>query len=234
MLHSHHDENAVMKTQWQAIQEGIRERGWPAAALYGLDRFLRRLHGSCGLVCYRFLAQPLRAEARLPARRGQQFAFRLLQSPEPVLAELGRPGAVIARRFAQGAQCLLGTRAQALAGCIWFVQQRYREDEVRVDYVLPADCVWDFDVYVAPAERLGFLFARQWDVLDALLRPMGLRHSISRVNLQNPHSLASHRGAGARDVGWALFVCLFGRQLMLSSLAPYVGFGGRPALQMRA
>lgn len=212
----------------------MRERGWRAALLHGADRLLRCLHGSWGVVGYRFLAQPLRTQARVPARRAQAFAFRVLQSPEPALAALGRPDAVLAQRFAQGAQCLLGTRDGALAGCIWFVRQRYCEDEVRVDYLLPADCVWDFDVYVAAPERLGFLFARQWDALDALLRPQGLRHSLSRVNVQNRHSLASHRSLGARDVGWAVFVRLGARQLMLSSVSPYVALGGRPALRMRA
>lgn len=224
----------MIKTPWQRIREGLRERGWRAAVLHVADRLLHRLHASCGVVCYRFLSQPLLAHARLPARRGQHFVFRLLQTPEPVLIALGRPDAVLVHRFAQGAQCLLGTREQALSGCIWFVQQRYSEDEVQVDYVLPTDCVWDFDVYVAPEERLGFLFARQWDALDALLRPMGLRHSISRVNVQNRHSLASHQSLGARDVGWALFVCLFGGQLMLSCLPPFVAFGGRPQLQMHS
>lgn len=216
------------------LRRGLRERGLLVALLYGADRLLRGVHASCGVVGYRFLSQPLLAQARLPPQRGQQFAFRLLQAPEPTLDALGRPDAVLVRRFAAGAQCLLATRAQALSGCIWFTHQAHAEDEVRVDYVLPADCVWDFDVYVAPPERLGFLFARQWDVLDALLRPQGVRHSISRVNLQNRHSLQSHRSGGAQDQGWAVFVMLGAWQLMLSSLPPYLAWGGRPQLQMRA
>jgi hypothetical protein len=153
---------------------------------------------------------------------------------DPALAVLGRPSAVLAERFAQGAQCLLATREQALVGCIWCVRGVYREDEVRVDYVLPptGDCVWDFDVFVAPGERLGFLFARQWDVFDAGLRAQGLRYSISRINAFNQRSLASHRALGARDCGWALFVCLGPAQLMLSDQAPYVALGGRPRLQI--
>jgi hypothetical protein len=223
----------MTQTPWQRLKQAIRERGWPGLALHVADRCLRRLHTASGLVCYRFLVQPLRAQARLPVRRGQHFAFRLLQRPEPVLAALGRPEAVLAQRFAQGAQCLLATREQALAGCIWFVHGRYREDELQVDYLLPPDCVWDFDVFVAPQERLGFLFARQWDALDARLRPLGTRYSISRVNALNRHSLASHRSLGACAMGWAVFLCLGRWRLMLSSLPPYLGLGGRPCLRMR-
>lgn len=223
----------MTKTLWQRIRQGLREQGFAGTALLAADRLVRRLQAGSGVVCYRLLAQPLLAQPRLPAHRGQHFAFRLLQQAEPVLAALGRPDAVIAQRFAQGAHCLLATRGPALAGCIWFVHGRYREDEVRVDYTLAPDCVWDFDVYVAPAERLGFLFARQWDALDALLRPGGTRYSVSRVNVLNQHSLASHRSLGARELGGALFVCLGRRQLMLSSLPPYVGVGGRPCLHLR-
>jgi hypothetical protein len=185
-------------------------------------------------VYYRFLSQPLQDKPRLPPGRGQQFAFRWLQAMDPALTVLGRPAPVLAERFAQGAQCLLATRAQALVGCIWCVRSVYREDEVRVDYVLPpaGDCVWDFDVFVAPLERLGYLFARQWDVFDAALWPQGVRYSISRINAFNQRSLASHRALGARDCGWALFVCLGAAQLMLSDQAPYVRLGGRPRLQI--
>lgn len=221
-------------TLWSRLTLLVRELGAPAAVLYGLDRVLRRLHAPSGLVFYRFLAQPLQAHARLPSGRGRHFAFRLLQAADPALQALGRPSAVIANRFAQGAQCLLATRDGALAGCIWFVHGRYREDEVRVDYLLPegGHCVWDFDVFVAPPERLGFLFARQWDVLDALLRPAGVRYSVSRINAFNPRSMASHRSLGATDCGWALFACLGPAQAMVSSVWPYVALGGRPHLRI--
>lgn len=224
-----------MQTFWRRLRQLIRELGWPGAALYAADRLLRRLRPHDGLVYYRFLAQPLAGMARLPEGRGRCYAFRLLQGQDPALDALPRPPAVLDARFAQGAQCLLASRDQALAGCIWFVCGTYHEDEVRVDYVLPNDgsCIWDFDVFVAPPERLGFLFARQWDVLDALLRPRGVRHSLCRINGLNRHSLASHRHLGARDCGWALFVCLGGAQLMLSDLPPYVALGGRPQLAPR-
>ena len=208
------------------------ELGWPGAALYVAQRLLQGLLPQSRLVCYRLLAQPVLPAARLPASRGQHYAFRLLTRAEPVLLQLGRPEAVIAQRFAQGAQCLLATRGQALAGCIWFVRAQYCDDEVRVDYVLPPGSVWDFDVFVAQSERLGFLFARQWDVLDALLRQTQVQRSFSRINALNRISLASHRRLGASDVGWALFVCLGRRQLMLSSLAPFVALGGRPRLRL--
>ncbi len=220
------------------MRQAVQELGWRAAVLHAADLLLRRLHAGSGVVCYRFLAQPLRTQPRLPAGRARHFSFRLLHTPqmdtERVLHSLGRPAAVIAARFAQGAQCLLATREGRLAGCIWFAAGMYAEDEVAVDYVLPARCVWDFDVYVAPAERLGFLFAGQWDALDALLLARGLRCSLSRVNALNRHSLASHRSLGAVDRGWALFVRLGASQLMLSGLAPYVAWGGRPRLRMRA
>jgi hypothetical protein len=220
-------------TLWQRIRHAFRERGGLGMALLVLDRLLRCLPVPSGLWCYRFLAQPMRAQARLAPRRGQLFAFDLLHSARPVLAALGRPQAVLEQRFAQGAQCLVALREAELAGCIWFVHGCYREDEVRVDYLLPPDCVWDFDVFVAPRERLGFLFARQWDALDALLHPKGTRYSISRVNALNHHSLASHRSLGALDRGWAVFICLGSAQLMLSSLPPHVGLGGRPCLRLR-
>ena len=72
----------------------------------------------------------------------------------------------------------------------------------------------------------------QWDVLDALLRPAGVRYSVSRINAFNPRSLASHRSLGASDCGWALFVCLGPAQAMVSGVWPHVAWGGRPRLHI--
>lgn len=205
-----------------------------AAMLYAADRMLRRVSPHSRIVYYRFVAQPLREQPRLAPSRGKAFNFRLLHEVEPALAALDRPPEVIAQRFAQGAQCLLSTKDQAVVGCIWFVHQAYVEDEVRVDYLLPPEghCVWDFDVFVAPSERLGLLFAKQWDAFDALLQPRGVRYSVSRINAFNQRSLASHLRLGAHHCGWALFLCLGPLQWMLSSVYPYVAWGGRPQLRI--
>lgn len=210
----------------------IRELGTRTALLYLLDRALRRFSHRCGFFFYQFLAQPVRERPRLPTARGRAYSFRLIQTADPALNVLGRPSAVISQRFSQGAQCLMTTRGDELVGCIWFVHRTYIEDEVRVDYVLPANgaCVWDFDVFVAPSERLGFLFAKQWDAFDALLKPQGVRYTISRINAFNQRSMASHRSLGAEKCGWALFLCLGSFQWMLSNRYPYIALGGRPRL----
>ena len=219
----------------QRLKPVVRELGPMAAILYGLDRWLRRISSRSKIVYYRFLAQPLRDQPRLPPGRGIGYEFRLLNKDEPVLDALDRPRHVINQRFAQGAQCLLATKNQEVAGYIWFLHQTYLEDEVRAQYVLPTEgrCVWDFDVYVAPSERLGWLFAKQWDVLDALLQPRGVRYSFSRINAFNQRSLASHRRLGAVDCGWAVFLCVGNGQLMLSNMHPYLAWGGLPRLHVR-
>jgi hypothetical protein len=212
----------------------VQELGASTAFLYLVDRVLRRINSKCGFYYYHFVAQPLASQPRLPPARGKSFSFRLLENPEPLLGSLDRPTAVISQRFIQGAQCLAATKNDVLVGCIWFVRNAYAEDEVCVDYMLPKDdhCVWDFDVFVAESERLGFLFAKQWDVFDALLKPQGIRYTVSRINAFNQRSVASHRSLGAQDCGRALFLRLGPIQWMLSNLRPFVAFGGRPTLHV--
>jgi hypothetical protein len=219
---------------FQRLSHLIHELGVGTALLYGCDRLLRHMNSQCGLHCYRFLAQPLASTPRLHSKRGKSFSFRLLTGMEPVLDGLGRPESVLSDRFAQGAQCLLATKEGNVAGCIWFVRTAYAEDEVRVDYLLPpsGDCVWDFDVYVAEAQRLGYLFARQWDAFDALLQPQGVRYTVSRINAFNQRSIASHESMGAHRCGRALFICLGSLQVMVSDRRPYVALGGRPKLHI--
>lgn len=212
----------------------IRELGPLTAFLYVLDRLLRHVSTQSGVSYYLFVAQPLAEKPRLPPTRGKSFTFRVLQAYEPVLDSLDRPTAVLRERFDQGAQCLLATKNEALVGCIWFVRGVYAEDEVRVDYLLPqgGQCVWDFDVFVTESERIGFLFAKQWDAFDALLKPQGIRYTVSRINAFNQRSVASHRALGAKDCGSALFLRLGRLQWMLSNQSPFIAFGGRPKLHI--
>ncbi|OOG51218.1 hypothetical protein B0E49_16210 [Polaromonas sp. C04] len=211
----------------------VRELGVGIAFLYLLDRLLRRIHHRCGFYYYLFVAQPLADKPRLPPSRGKAYLFRLLHAPDPILNALGRPPAVIRERFFQEAQCLAAVKNEVLVGCIWFVRKCYVEDEVRVDYSLQDEsCVWDFDVFVAESERLGFLFAKQWDTFDALLKPQGIRYTVSRINAFNQRSVASHRRLGAQDCGRALFLRLGPYQWMLSNQRPFIAFGGRPKLQI--
>lgn len=210
----------------------IRELGAATAFLYMVNRFLRHFSTQSGFSYYLFVAQPLADKPRLSPTRGKSFTFRLLQNYEPILGGLDRPLAVMRQRFVQGAQCLLATKNEALVGCIWFVRGAYSEDEVNVDYLLPVDghCVWDFDVFVTESERLGFLFAKQWDAFDALLKPQGIRCTVSRINAFNQRSRASHRALGAKDCGFALFLRLGRLQWMFSNHRPFIAFGGRPKL----
>ena len=219
---------------WQRFHLLVRELGVSTAFLYLLDRLLRHLNSKFGFYYYHFVAQPLADQPRLPPTRGKAFTFQLLQASEPLLDSLDRPPAVIQQRFAQGAQCLAATKNEGLVGCIWFVRGAYAEDEVRADYLLPQDgrCVWDFDVFVVESERLGFLFAKQWDAFDALLKPQGIRYTVSRINAFNQRSIASHRSLGAQDCGQALFLRLGPFQWMLSNQRPFVAFGGRPKLRI--
>lgn len=210
----------------------IRELGASTAFLYVLDRLLRGISIQSGFYYYLFVAQPLADKPRLSPTRGRSFTFRLLQNYEPILDTLDRPLAVIRERFVQGAQCLVATKNEALVGCIWFVRGSYVEDEVSVDYLLPVDgqSVWDFDVFVTESERLSFLFAKQWDAFDALLKPQGIRYTVSRINAFNQRSVASHRALGAKNCGSALFLRLGRLQWMLSNQRPFIAFGGRPKL----
>lgn len=212
----------------------IRELGLWTTVAYFVDRLLRHINRNSGLYYYHFVAQPLAEHPRLPLTRGRGFSFRLLLAHDPVLDALARPLEVLRQRFVQGAQCQVATRNDSLVGCIWFVRGVYAEDEVRVDYLLPQDgsCVWDFDVYVADSERLGFLFAKQWDVFDGQLKPQGVRYTLSRINAFNQRSLASHRSLGAQVCGSALFLRLGQFQFMLSNKRPFIAFGGRPKLRI--
>lgn len=212
--------------------------------LYLLSRVLNRLFGErLRLVKYYFVAQPVvAAPAPVPQRpRAGRFHIDWAPPDHPAFAHCGRPAAVIAARFAQGARCLLATAEHGqLAGFLWYIADGYDEDEVRARFV-PAPhgaAIWDFDVTIFPQYRMSRLFAQLWAKATADLASRGVRHTLSRISAFNPMSIASHQRLGATVLGSALFVCVGGWELMLSTRQPRVHLSWRadqrPVLRVEA
>lgn len=190
--------------------------------LYLCHRLLQRLSfGRAGIVPYFFYAQPvLTAPARQRGRAPVEVERARGRACLP--ASLPRPEAVIEGRFAAGSQCLFIAKDGELLGYLWLHRGPYREDEVRAVFTPePAErSAWDYDVYVAPAYRLGRTFSRLWEAANNDLRAGGVCWCHSRISAFNTSSIAVHEKLGARRIGWACFLCLGRLQVMVSSLKP--------------
>lgn len=184
-----------------------------------------------------FVAQPIHDAPLLPPGKAATSTARQLKPGDPLLTQCPRPAEVIADRFAQGAICLAIVKNDVLQAFLWLIQKHYDEDVARVRFVLPPSgkAAWDFDVYVAPAYRLGYTFLKLWDIANLHLRELGVRWTLSRISAFNAGSLSSHSKLGARKIGSATFLIAGPLQIMTSSLSPklHISFGkSRPQLLM--
>lgn len=227
----------AVSTWWQGL---VREMGAPMAALYTLHRLLGKLSGGrARIVPYAIYAQPLGSAALSSVRDDPATVTMRCLTGDSSTNDFPRPGPVIAARFAAGAECYATLVKGQFAGHIWIARNRYDEDEVRCEYVLSdaKRCVWDFDVYVAPAYRLGRALARMWKAVDANLRIDGVAWSFSRISLFNRGSISTHERLGAVRTGHAIFVVIGSAQLALLSASPFVhaslGDPRRPTILLR-
>ena len=211
------------------------------AVLFAASRVLSVLfRGRVRLYKYYITVQPVPEPAAQRAARSGAFEIEWAHPGCPLFAQVERPPAVIAARFAQGARCIVASRQERLAGFLWFVVGPYEEDEVRARFVPgPAgSAAWDFDVLVLPEYRMGRLFSYMWNRAAAEMWALGVRNTLSRVSAFNAASVASHRRLGARIVASALFVCLGRWQLMRATVAPHWHFSrrvdSRPTLAIEA
>lgn len=196
--------------------------GIATAAWYAASRVLdTATKGRVRIVKYRFVAQPVPDSPAASPERGGAIELRWLQAGDPLVAQMPRPPAVIARRFGDGARCLAAVKSGRLIGFLWYKEREYLEDEVRCRYRFDAaTAVWDFDVYVDPAFRLGRLFSRLWSTAHRELRARGYRWTISRICAFNAASLAAHARMGARTIGGATFVAIGPLQVSFATVAP--------------
>ncbi|OYV01456.1 MAG: N-acetyltransferase [Burkholderiales bacterium PBB5] len=207
-------------------------------SLYLLDQLLQRASaGRLRVLRYHVVAQPLTGSAAAMRPDGKTVIVPA-DSQHPLVGSFPRPPAVIAQRFANGAQCLLATVAGQFAGYLWWQTGHYDEDEVRCQFVLaqPARSVWDFDVYVEPRYRLGRTMARLWQAAEQHLQQQGVAWSCSRISTYNAASLNAHARLGARTVASALFIVVGPLQLSLFNQRPGVhlalGRSSRPVLRV--
>ncbi|NYE60121.1 GNAT superfamily N-acetyltransferase [Duganella sp. 1224] len=208
----------------------LAQLGWLNTALYLLARGLERASGGrWALYRYLFVAQHV-SDAPLSPMRGADIDIRSPGAGAPLPEDYPRPASVVRGRYAQGARTLTAWRAGRLAGFLWMIPRAYQEDEVRVRYRLAsAGASWDFDVWVRPEERLGWVFRRLWEAARQQLRAQGVRWTCSRISAFNPASLRAHAHIGVVRLGHAVFLRCGRWQWMMCSLRPYVHLSRHPA-----
>lgn len=194
------------------------------AALFALARILRRLSGGrVRIYKYCFVAQPVAkpvdGNARSPAS-----PVEAVTAGDPLVRQFPRPAQVIGRRFEEGAVCFAARRGDEFIGFLWLKLDGYDEDEVRCRYVpRPVDrTAWDFDVYVAPAHRMGRTFAQLWRAANEFLAARRVEWVLSRISAFNPESMRAHRRLGSRPIASALFLCAGPLQVSFLTRRPYL------------
>src|SRR5687767_11306173 len=222
-----------------ALADTVHRHGWVNSIFYLAALLVARLsRGRSRIIRYYFVAQPVPPPAK--PRAGGKITIRQVQPGDAIVAQFPRPRRVVARRFANGAICLVAQDAECFAGFIWLQFGPYDADEVSCRYAtLPAErTAWDFDVYVAPAYRKGRLFMRLWDAANALLRERGVDWTLSRISAFNVESLRSHSHFGGRRIRTATFVRGGRVQVMFTNGAPWLhvslGPKSQPRLDLRA
>lgn len=205
----------------KGLQQLVIQLGVLNAGLYTANRLAWLLPVAISLNKYYFVVQSLSEQPLLPIGKGRRFRVVELSVDDLNMHPCPRPVAVLADRYAQGALCLTAFKEQEFAGCLWYIDSAYQEDEVRCDYRLPPQVVWDFDVYVEPKYRLTPVFLKLWDEASVKLTQNGYLWSLSRISAFNSSSLFSHKRMGARIFAWAVFIRFGTMQLAISSLQPF-------------
>jgi hypothetical protein len=196
--------------------------------------------GHWRLLKYYIVAQPVPAPREAAPRRPGGLEVRVLTPDEIIALEWPRPPHVIARRLADGAQCVAAFSKGQMIGFQWTLVGPYEEDEVRTRFVPePAgQAAWDFDIFVLPEYRIGRAFMRMWEETNARLHEGGVRWTMSRISAFALESRRSHARMQAKEVGACLYLCLGRLQFSLFDRQPIVHVGvserSRPVFRAEA
>jgi hypothetical protein len=197
--------------------------GWLTGILYLAAVALRRFCPFFSIEKYYVVAQPVAERKLLPEKRGNSISVLQIDHDNWLISQLPRPRDEIARRFAGGAVCFLATREDRIIGHLWVTQSPYREPVHRCMFAPQPSgrTAWDFDMWIAPDERLGLAFSRLWDQCNSYLRERGIAWTCSRVSAFNPASLKAHERLGMRVMHALLYLGAGPVEMLIANVAPY-------------
>jgi hypothetical protein len=204
--------------------------GWFTGAMSAVATALRRFCPFFSLAKYYVVAQPVAGARLLPEKRGKSILVLQIDHDHPLIARLPRPRDEIVRRFAGKALCFLATREDRIIGHLWITQSPYREPVHRCEFAVRPHgrTAWDFDMWIAPEERLGLAFARLWDQCNSYLREQGVTWTCSRVSAFNPASLKAHERLGMRVMHSLFYLGAGPVDLLIADVAPFIALSFSP------
>ncbi|TXL65962.1 GNAT family N-acetyltransferase [Zeimonas arvi] len=209
------------------LRSDIRQMGLPGWLAYISDRALSRLsRGRVRFVVIRLYLQPLPEEHLVPTKEGNNMRVGPISEDAFDASAFGRPPDAIRDRFRDGSLCIAATKNDELLGFMWLQRGTLRERIVRCEMRAEPESrvAWDYDFFIQPRYRLGRLFGRLWDAGSCTLREMNIEATVSWIRLDNRASEQAHARLGAKRIGWAAFLTVFGHQLMLSSFRPRASY----------
>lgn len=228
-----------MKKIHKKIASVFLELGILDSCYYFCDKILNAASvGRIRIIRYHIVVQPVSDKPFCSPTRGRNVVVREVFPGDKLEAYFPVGKEVLAERYAQGGRCLVAEKEGHFVGYLWFIKDQYIEDEVRVIFQLPNEkSIWDFDIYVEPKCRIGFVFLRLWDELYSTLYKERVEHSYSRISAFNSASRNSHKRLGAKTLHHATFLKIGAVQFMFSGSSPYVyiSFSGSsiPILQLQ-
>jgi hypothetical protein len=198
--------------------------------MHAVSFALRRFCPFFSIEKYYLVAQPVTERRLLPEKWGKGVLVQQIGHPHPLVSQLPRPRDEIVRRFAGGALCFMATRQDQIIGHLWITQSAYKEPFHRCEYVLqpPGRTAWDFDMWITPDDRMGFVFARLWDQCNSYLRKQGMTWTCSRVSAFNSASLKAHERLGMRVIHTLFYLGAGPVELLIADVAPFVSLSFSP------
>lgn len=210
---------------FKKIADTFKEFGVLNGVLYLLSRILTLFSKRVCFIKYYIYCQPVDLKCFPSQRRFKNISvFEITSDDKNSRLDFpSRPQEVIDQRFQQSARCFVAYKNKIFNGFLWFVKDRYTEDEIRCRYVLhpTGSLVWDFDVYVEPKARLGGTFLKLWSETFNVLDREGVNWSLSRISAFNMNSLRSHEKLGAYKVGSVAALSIFSLQILFTTFKPY-------------
>lgn len=208
----------------------VAKLGWFTGTMYLVAFALRRFCPFFSIEKYYIVVQPVTERTLLPEKRGKSILVLQIDHDHPLISRLPRQRDEIVRRFAGGALCFLATRDDRIIGHLWVTQSPYRETVHRCEFVPrpPGQIAWDFDMWIAPHERMGLAFSRLWDQCNSYLQERGVAWTCSRVSAFKPESLKAHERLGMRVMHSLFYLGAGPIELLIADVAPYIALSLLP------
>lgn len=192
----------------QKLKTGISEFGFIIYIVYLINRLCHFSFKIAPIEFFYIFVLPVHNSKRIkiPSFIRKAYQIDVFDKYDDILKNFSVSRQTLEYRFQQKAECVLLKKKEQPIGFLWLSKDKYQEDIICCDVLIPPMFAWDFEVRILEEYRLTPAFSILWDYALDYMAQKKVKFIYSRISTINNNSIRVHERLGGHTIGKIMFI----------------------------